>query len=67
MLLYDFCRIHKTPRVTPATTAKVTQELWSMAHVVALSTRRRNSACMAPVPARGGRRAWRYGPLGGCA
>ena len=33
---YDFCRIHKTLKVTPATAAGVTTKLWSMEDIVAL-------------------------------
>jgi hypothetical protein len=33
---YDFCRIHKTLKVTPATAAGVTTKLWSMEEIVAL-------------------------------
>jgi hypothetical protein len=29
-MFYDFCRIHKTLKVTPATAAGVTTKLWSM-------------------------------------
>jgi hypothetical protein len=33
---YNFCRIHKTLRVTPAMAAKVTERLWSVEDVVDL-------------------------------
>jgi hypothetical protein len=33
---YNFCRIHKTLRVTPAMAAGVTDRLWSVADVVAV-------------------------------
>ena len=35
-MFYDFCRIHKTLKVTPATAAGVTTKLWSMEEIVAL-------------------------------
>jgi hypothetical protein len=33
---YNFCRTHKTPRVTPAMAAKVTDRLWDIEDIVAL-------------------------------
>jgi hypothetical protein len=33
---YNFCRIHKTLRVTPAMAAGVTDRLWSIADMVAV-------------------------------
>ena len=33
---YNFCRIHKTLRVTPAMAAGVTDRLWDVAEIVAL-------------------------------
>jgi hypothetical protein len=33
---YNFCRIHKTLRVTPAMAAGVTDRLWSVADIVAI-------------------------------
>ena len=33
---YNFCRIHKTLRVTPAMAAGVTDKLWAIADIVAL-------------------------------
>ena len=33
---YNFCRIHRTIRVTPAMEAGITDRLWSMSNVVAL-------------------------------
>ncbi len=35
-MFYNFCRIHKTLKVTPAMAAGVTDKLWSMEDVVAL-------------------------------
>lgn len=34
-LFYNFCRIHKTLRVTPAMAAGITDRLWSLEDVVA--------------------------------
>jgi len=31
---YNFCRIHKTPRITPAMAAGVTDRLWSVGDTV---------------------------------
>ena len=33
---YNFCRIHKTLRVTPAMAAGVTQHVWSLEEVIGL-------------------------------
>jgi hypothetical protein len=33
---YNFVRVHKTLRVTPAMEAKVTDRLWSLENIVAL-------------------------------
>ena len=33
---YNFCRIHKTLRVTPAMAAGITDKLWTLADIVAL-------------------------------
>ncbi len=35
-VFYNFCRIHKTLRVTPAMAAKVADRLWDLADIVAL-------------------------------
>jgi hypothetical protein len=35
-MFYNFCRIHKTLKVTPAMAAGVTQKLWSMEDIIAL-------------------------------
>jgi IS1 family transposase len=40
MMFYNFCRIHKTLRVTPAMAAKVTNRLWSVEDIVALIAER---------------------------
>ncbi len=32
---YNFCRIHKTLRITPAMAARVTDHVWSVANIVA--------------------------------
>ena len=45
---YNFCRIHKTLRVTPAMAAGVTDRVWDMKDVAALIT-----AQEAPVAKRG--------------
>src|SRR3954471_10225317 len=45
---YNFCRIHKTLRVTPAMAAGVTDRVWDMSDVAALI-----AAQEAPVPKRG--------------
>jgi hypothetical protein len=33
---YNFCRIHKTLRITPAMAAGVTDHVWNMADIVAM-------------------------------
>lgn len=33
---YNFCRLHKTLRVTPAMAAGITDKLWTLADIVAL-------------------------------
>jgi len=35
-MFYNFCRIHKTLRVTPAMEAGVTEQLWEVSDIVAL-------------------------------
>jgi hypothetical protein len=35
-MFYNFCRIHKTLRVTPAMQAGVTERLWEVSDIVAL-------------------------------
>jgi hypothetical protein len=35
-MFYNFCRIHKTLRVTPAMEAGVTERLWEVSDIVAL-------------------------------
>jgi len=37
VMFYNFCRIHKTLRVTPAMAAGVTDRLWEVADIVALN------------------------------
>lgn len=37
---YNFCRIHKTLRVTPAMETKLTDHLWDLAELLAWSARR---------------------------
>jgi IS1 family transposase len=39
-MFYNFCRIHKTLRVTPAMAAGVTNKLWSIDDIVALIAKR---------------------------
>lgn len=34
---YNFCRIHKTLKVSPAMAADITEKLWNMEDIVALS------------------------------
>ena len=34
---YNFCRIHKTLRVTPAMEAKITDHIWTLAEVIGLT------------------------------
>jgi hypothetical protein len=35
-MYYNFCRIHKTLRVTPAMEAKVTDRLWGIKDIIQL-------------------------------
>jgi len=35
-MFYNFCRIHKTLKVSPAMAAGVTEKLWNMEDIVAL-------------------------------
>jgi hypothetical protein len=35
-MYYNFCRIHKTLRITPAMAAGVTDHVWSVADIVAI-------------------------------
>ncbi len=37
-MYYNFCRIHKTLRVTPTMAARVTDRLWTVEDIVALIT-----------------------------
>lgn len=37
---YNFCRIHKSVRVTPAMAAGINDKLWTMADIVALMAAR---------------------------
>lgn len=46
-VFYNFCRLHKTLKVTPAMAAGITDKLWSMEDVVALIDAR------AAIPVRG--------------
>lgn len=39
-MYYNFCRIHKTLRVTPAMAAGVTDRLWTVEDIVALVEKR---------------------------
>ena len=48
-MFYNFCRIHKTLRVTPAMAAGVTEKLWSMGDVVDVIDAW-ESAPVAPLP-----------------
>ena len=34
-MFYNFCSIHKSPRVTPAMAAGITDRLWSLDDIVA--------------------------------
>jgi hypothetical protein len=43
-MFYNFCRIHKTLKVSPAMEAGVTDRLWSMEDIVALIDARDNRA-----------------------
>jgi hypothetical protein len=36
-MVYNFCKIHKTLRVTPAMEAGIADHLWTMAEVVVMS------------------------------
>ena len=36
-MLYNFCKIHKTPRVTPAMEAKIDDHVWTMEEVVVMA------------------------------
>lgn len=45
---YNFCRIHKTLRITPAMASGVTDRLWSVADIVAIVE------AAEPVPAKRG-------------
>ena len=40
MMFYNFCRIHKTLRITPAMAAGVSDHVWSVEEIVALVARR---------------------------
>jgi hypothetical protein len=35
-MYYNFCRIHKTLRVTPAMEAKIADHVWEISEIVAL-------------------------------
>ena len=35
-MFYNFCRIHKSPKVTPAMAAGLTDELMDMSHIMRL-------------------------------
>ncbi len=48
---YNFVRIHKSLRVTPAMAAGVTGRLWSMEDVVALLDARRQARPLQAAPA----------------
>lgn len=48
-LFYNFCRIHKTLRVSPAMAAAVTDKLWDMEQIVALIDARDVRAKTKPV------------------
>jgi hypothetical protein len=41
---YNFCRIHKTLRVTPAMAAGISDHVWDIAEIVALRDRSDNIA-----------------------
>ena len=45
-VFYNFCRIHKTLKITPAMAAGLTQTVWSMEDIVA------RMDAMAPAPVR---------------
>jgi hypothetical protein len=36
-MYYNFCRIHKTLRVTPAMEAKITDHVWILEELIALA------------------------------
>jgi hypothetical protein len=36
LYFYNFCRVHKTLKITPAMAAGVTEKLWNMEDIVAL-------------------------------
>lgn len=40
-MYYNFCRIHKTLRVTPAMSAGVTDKLWDVKDIVGLAVVRK--------------------------
>jgi hypothetical protein len=40
MMFYNFCRIHKTLRITPAMAAGVSDHVWSVAEIVAIIAQR---------------------------
>jgi hypothetical protein len=40
MMFYNFCRIHKTLRITPAMAARVSDHVWSVEEIVALVAQR---------------------------
>lgn len=48
-MFYNFCRIHKTLRVTPAMAAGVSDKLWNMEDIVALIDARDARAKAKPV------------------
>jgi hypothetical protein len=41
---YNFCRIHKTRRITPAMAAGVTDHVWTVADIVAMIEANRATA-----------------------
>ena len=45
-MFYNFCRIHKTPRVTPAMEAGLTDRVWDIEDILAITDER------APKPGR---------------
>jgi hypothetical protein len=47
MMYYNFCRIHKTLRVTPAMAAGVTDKLWEVSDIVAILEEWEKSATVA--------------------